>query len=99
MNEGRDLERLEHQIGRVLRIGVLLSATILAVGLVMALAGAAHATPVLDAGVVLLIAIPVTRIATAFVDAIRRRDHLLTFSTAAVLLVLVAIFVHDRLGG
>jgi uncharacterized membrane protein len=91
-----DLERLEHQIGRVLRAGVVLSATILAAGLVMALSGVTHAARVLDAGVILLVAIPVARIAMSFVDAIRRRDRLLAYSTAAVLLVLAALFVYAR---
>ena len=72
-----ELSRLEHQIGRVLRVGVVLSAIALAAGLVCRFAGIRRArSQLLRIGlVILLMAIPVARIVASFVDAIRRRDR------------------------
>lgn len=91
-----ELERLEHQIGRVLRTGVGLAALAMIVGLALSLSGAAdHAAVILDGGLLLLVAIPVTRIATSFVDALRRRDTLLAWSTGTVLLILLGTFLYQ----
>jgi len=84
-----ELARLEGLITRVLRLGVALSAATLLVGLVATLIGGVVAGPWLRAGLILLMAIPVARIATALIDAIRRRDTLLGWSTAVVLLVML----------
>jgi MFS-type transporter involved in bile tolerance (Atg22 family) len=66
------LARLESQIGRLLSIGVALSALALACGLVLEFTSArASASRVLQAGIILLIAIPITRILASFVDAVR----------------------------
>ena len=96
MSQEEGLARLEHQIANVLRAGVAVSAVVLTVGLAMSLAGAQRASKVLDAGVILLIAIPVVRILTSFVDAIRRRDRLLSGATAIVLLILAALLVYAK---
>ena len=85
----RDLSRLEQQIGLVLRVGVRVSAVLLAAGLVLALTGYANPAPWLTAGLILLMAIPVTRIVASLVDAVRRRDALLASATAIVLLVML----------
>lgn len=85
-----DLARLEHQIGRVLRLGVLISASVLGLGLLLALLDIDGAEPLLRAGLVLVMAIPLVRIGASFVDAVRRRDRLLVGSTAIVLLVMMA---------
>jgi TolB protein len=90
-----DLSRLEEQIGRVLRVGVALCAAALVVGLVLALAGNAWSSPLLRVGLAILMAIPVTRIAASFIDAMRRRDALLAFSTAIVLLVMALTLVYS----
>lgn len=90
-----ELSRLEHQIGRVLRIGVALSAGALAVGLVMALAGIDAGNTVMRAGLILLMAIPVTRIVASFVDALRRGDKLLSSATAFVLVVMVLTVIYS----
>jgi uncharacterized membrane protein len=96
MSTDDDLHRLEHQIGRVLRTGVGLAALAMIVGLALSYAGApGRAALVLYGGLILLIAIPVTRIATSFVDALRRRDNLLAWSTGLVLLILLVTFLYQ----
>jgi uncharacterized membrane protein len=90
-----NLERLEHQITRVLRIGVFISAITLAAGLVFGFAGQAIAIKLFIVGLVTLMAIPITRIAASLVDAIRRRDTLLVWSTAIVLVVMAITLVHS----
>ena len=89
-----DLSRLERQIGRLLRVGVAVSATALGAGLVLALAGVPLARPLLNAGLVVLMAIPFTRIVASFADAVRRRDRLLAGSTAIVLCVMLLSLVY-----
>ena len=82
------LDRLERAIGGILRAGVALSASALAIGLLLKAAGVAEPTPILNAGLVLLMLIPVTRILVSFVDALYRRDTLLAIATAIVSAVL-----------
>lgn len=94
----QDLTRLEHQIGRVLRLGVMLSAGALGLGLLLSFAHVAAAPWLLNAGLVLLMAIPVTRIAASFGDAVRRRDRLLGWATAIVLLVMATTLGYQLLG-
>ena len=54
-----DLSRLEAQIGRLLRVGVVLCAIALGFGLALAFAGNAWASPLLRVGLAILMAIPV----------------------------------------
>jgi uncharacterized membrane protein len=91
----QNLERLEHQITRVLRIGVLISAIALGAGLLCGFAGEAIAIKLFVVGLVTLMAIPITRIAASLVDAIRRRDTLLVWSTAIVLVVMAITLLHS----
>ena len=84
-----ELTRLEEQIGRLLRAGVGVCAAMLGLGLVLAFAGSSASAWLLRIGLAVLMAIPVTRIVASFVDAVRRRDLLLSVSTAIVLLVMV----------
>lgn len=93
-----DLSRLEQQIGVVLRIGVALSAAAMIAGLALFFAGSPWARPLLNSGLVLLMAIPVTRIIASFIDGCRRRDWLLVWATAFVLVVMAATLVYS-LGG
>jgi uncharacterized membrane protein len=86
----RELSRLEGQIGAVLRIGVALCAITLGTGLLLFFAGVPWSGRLMEVGLVLLMAIPVTRIVASFVDACRRRDGLLAWSTAFVLVVMAA---------
>jgi TolB protein len=83
-----ELNRLEEQIGRVLRLGVGLCAAALFGGLILSFMGSDRASLVLRIGLAILMAIPVTRIVASFVDAVRRHDTLLASSTAIVLIVM-----------
>jgi uncharacterized membrane protein len=91
----RELESLERWIGRLLRGGVAASASILFVGLTLWAAGAREADAVLRAGLLVLIAIPLTRIVASFFDAIRRRDRLLSWSTGLVLVIMVSTILYS----
>jgi uncharacterized membrane protein len=90
-----ELSRLEHQIGRLLRVGVAVSAAALALGLVCAVGGIDAGDEIMRGGLVLLMAIPVTRIVTSFVDAVRRGDRLLAGATAFVLVVMALTVVYS----
>ena len=98
MSYDQNLERLERHVGRVLRMGVLLTSTALAIGLVALILGqAALSTYVMTAGLMVLTAIPATRIVASLVDALRRRDRLLIISTSVVLSVLALFLIALRL--
>jgi len=88
MTGARDFVRLESLLTTIMRVGLALSTIVLATGLVMASVGLPIAPRVLNAGIVLLMAIPATRIVLSLVDAALRRDALLAFATSAVILVL-----------
>jgi len=60
---------------------------VLGVGLVLSVAGVT-APWLIDVGLMLLMAIPISRIVAAFVDAVRRGDRLLSWATAIVLIVM-----------
>lgn len=85
----RDLVRLELTIGRLLRAGVMLSAIAMVVGLLLAVAGFPQGRTVLNGGLILLMMIPSTRIIVSLVDAVYRRDMLLSVSTAIVTAVII----------
>jgi len=88
MADTRDLNRLEDLLGRVLVTGVVASAAILAIGLIVELAGA-NAHPVLRVGLILLMATPILRVAVSLVEYLRMRDWFFSATTAAVLIVLL----------
>lgn len=90
--DNTQLERLEDLLGRVLVTGVVVSATILGIGLVLELAGA-NAHPVLRLGLILLMATPILRVAVSLVEYLRIRDWFFSFTTGAVLLVLLTSVV------
>ena len=94
-----DLSRLEVHIRRVLLVGVTATAVAFVAGLALWLAGSPRSTMVLDIGLILLMAIPVTRIVASCADAIRRRDWLLTWSTLIVLSVMVGSLVYSLTQG
>jgi uncharacterized membrane protein len=90
-----EFDRLEHVIGRLLNVGVALCTVILAIGLVLWFAGSPFADPVIRTGLVVLIATPVTRILASLIDAVRRRDSLLVWSTAIVLTIMAATMLYS----
>jgi uncharacterized membrane protein len=84
--------KLERVIGVVLRAGVMVSSTCLAVGLVLSLAtgGGTVAAALLNVGIVVLLATPLARVIVSTVQYIGERDWLFATLTLAVLLELVA---------
>jgi uncharacterized membrane protein len=90
----RDFDRLERQISVVLTVGLALSGTALGAGLVLALLGIGGGDMLLGFGLMVLLFIPVARIAASFEDAIRRRDALLALCTALVLLTMTVTLIY-----
>lgn len=86
---------LELRILLILRVGVGVSIGALAIGLALWMAGSAKAEALLSIGLVLLMTIPIARIVASFVDAVRRRDRLLSWATAAVLLILACTITYS----
>jgi uncharacterized membrane protein len=84
-------ERLERWLGRILGIGALTSATLLAAGLVLQLLGALPnlATDMTHAGLIILIATPVARVVASVVDFTISRDWTFTVLTGLVLVILL----------
>lgn len=86
-----DLEserRLEVRVSQLLRIGVLVSGSILSVGWGLDVLGQPAGALVMDAGIRLLIATPILRVAATFFVFLRQRDWLYTVVTAIVLAIL-----------
>ena len=90
----QDFDRLERQISLVLTIGLMVSGTALGVGLVLSLLGIRGGDLLLGLGLMVLLGIPVARIAASFEDAIRRRDALLALCTALVLLTMTVTLLY-----
>jgi uncharacterized membrane protein len=89
------VSRLERILGRVLGVGVAASSICLAAGLLMTLVGGEGAVThtLLTAGVVVLLATPVVRVAVSSVGYARRRDWLFVTLTLVVLAELVVTIV------
>jgi uncharacterized membrane protein len=83
--------RLEQVIGLVLRGGVMLSSVCLAVGLLLTLAGGgAVASFVINTGIIVLLATPVSRVIVSTIEYVIERDWTFATLTFIVLLELVA---------
>jgi uncharacterized membrane protein len=83
--------KLERLIGAVLRAGVVISSTCLAVGLLLYLVnGGALATLLLNTGIVVLLATPLARVVVSTVQYVGQRDWPFAALTFIVLLELVA---------
>jgi uncharacterized membrane protein len=97
--ESTAISRLEIHLGRVLLTGVLSSASLLAAGLVLWLAGTAPAlgTWLLTAGLFLLMATPMVRVIVSLAEYVRMRDWFFATTTVAVLLVLAATVAYALL--
>ena len=79
---------LERLIGVVLRAGVMISTSCLAVGLLLSLATGGHvlAAVLLNIGIVVLLATPLARVIVSTVQYIGERDWLFATLTLVVLL-------------
>ena len=83
--------KLERLIGIVLRAGVVISSTCLAMGLLLYLAtGGALGVLLLNAGIVVLLATPLARVVVSTVQYVSQRDWRFAVLTFIVLLELVA---------
>lgn len=82
--------RLEVMIGHVLRFGTLASSTLFAIGLVMTLAGLQVniARVLLSAGLLMLLATPVSRVVVSVIEYAREGDWIFVLLTLIVLLAL-----------
>lgn len=82
---------LETMIGRVLGTGVAISTALLAAGLLLALAAPGRASAwLLQAGLVLLMVTPATRVVLACVEFTRTREWAFAIVSLGVLAVLGA---------
>lgn len=88
-------DAFERQLGRVLGFGVRASAVLLGAGLALFLVGRTPATAdlLLRAGLIVLMATPVLRVALSVVEYARVRDWFFLTTATAVLLVLLATIV------
>lgn len=85
---------LEQRLGRLLATGVIISATLFAVGLAIEIvAGGTLSTWLLHAGLVVLMATPFARVVVSVVEYVRERDWFFAAATLAVLAVLIATLV------
>jgi uncharacterized membrane protein len=90
-----EFDRLEHVIGRLLSVGVVLCSAILAIGLVLSFLQSPFANVVIGTGLVVLIATPVARILASLIDATRRRDTLLVWATLIVLSIMAITTLYS----
>jgi uncharacterized membrane protein len=84
--------RLEGWIARILGLGTAASATLLAVGLLLELGGGGRgfAVSLTSAGLVILMATPLVRVAVSVVEYLLARDWLFASLTGMVLATLLA---------
>ena len=88
------IDRLETNLGRLLNAGVMTAAVCLGIGLLLSMAGAgAPAHAVLSAGLVILMATPMTRVVVSLVAFIRMRDWFFVATTALVFALLAVTVV------
>jgi uncharacterized membrane protein len=82
--------RLERLIGVVLRGGVIASSVCLTTGLLLSLGGIGGASILLNVGIVVLLATPVSRVIISTIEYLIERDWTFATLTAIVLLELIA---------
>lgn len=89
------LDRLEHYLGRLLSIGILLSAIALAAGIIMYLFDPGPiANRLLAVGLIALMATPMLRVAVSVVEYIRMREWFFVATTVIVLAELTLSVVY-----
>lgn len=81
-------QRLEEILGRVLIAGVVSSAVLLGIGLVIEFAGG-PSHHLLQSGLILLMATPILRVIVSLVEYVKMRDWFFATTAGAVLLVLL----------
>jgi uncharacterized membrane protein len=95
-----ELDRLEHIVGRVLRIGSVASTSILAVGLATALLSPslARAETIIRVGLLVLLLTPVARVVASVVEYTNDRDWLFAGLTCLVLVIVLGSLLIGMLG-
>ena len=85
-------DRLERSLGKILTAGVLASTGLLAAGLLLQLLGAVPgaAAALTNAGLIVLMATPVARVAVSVIEYSLERDWLFAMLTTTVLVILLA---------
>jgi uncharacterized membrane protein len=89
MADDEQLYTFEETLGRLLVTGVILSAALLALGLIVWLTGAGAGHWLMMAGLVLLMATPIARVALSVVEYVRLGDWVFSITTLIVLMVLL----------
>jgi len=86
---------LEAEIGKLLRVGVVMSTTLLAAGVLLSISGVADrsAQLLLSAAILILLGTPIARVIMSVVEYIRERDWLFVTLTLIVLLTLAGSVV------
>ena len=81
------LEQMEERIGKLLSVGTAVSSALLAIGLVLSIAGGppALASSLLTAGLLVLIATPIGRVIASAIGFTLQRDWQMVMMTALVL--------------
>lgn len=87
---------MERRLAQLLLGGVVTAAASLALGLALWLAGAGAGGPLLNLGLVVLMATPVLRVAFSAVETIRSRDWTFAAAAVAVLAILAASIFYSR---
>jgi uncharacterized membrane protein len=94
-----ELDRLEHVVGRVLRVGSIASTVILAVGLALALLSPLPlAQTVIRVGLFVLLLTPVARVVASVFEYTRDRDWLFAALTAIVLAIVLGSLLVGLMG-
>jgi len=93
--EAEAIDRLEIRVGRLLEIGILLSAACLGVGLlVWIVTGPSRpANALLTVGLVALMLTPLARVVASLIAWVRLRDWFFVATTVLVFAVLIAAWV------
>ncbi|GFO60124.1 hypothetical protein GMST_24490 [Geomonas silvestris] len=93
-------EAIELVLARLLRLGSLVAAALLAVGLTAMVVGLTGIAPrLITAGLLVLLGTPVLRVAAAALIFVRERDWYFAFFCAVVLAALATGILLGRAGG
>jgi uncharacterized membrane protein len=92
------VNRLEQQLGAVLRLGTIVSSALFAIGLLLILGGYTGELPgiLLSIALVVLIATPPMRVVVSVIEYVRERDWTFVVLTMIVLLALAGSVVAAR---
>lgn len=95
VGEEEAVDHLEVQVGRLLEIGVMLSAACLAVGLLVWIATGPSiiANTVLKIGLISLMLTPLARVVASLIAWVRLRDWFFVTTTVLVFVVLIAAWL------